>query len=72
MNTALDAGIALADYVAAGKYVATLTGLARVYLCADLEVSLGKLIDQVVGEGASQAIPDEAIQAFREACLGLI
>lgn len=73
MNAALDAATAFADYLAAGSYVATVTGIAKVLLCADLEVSLGTLIDKIMGEGFSDvAIPDEAVQKFREWCLGTI
>jgi RHS repeat-associated protein len=71
MNTALDAGIALADYLAAGKYVATVTGLTKVFLCTDLSISLPQLIDKYVVDGLGQSIPDEALQSLREACLGL-
>jgi RHS repeat-associated protein len=64
---------ALADFLAAVDWAATANSVAKVFVCAGVEQGIGDLLDKHEGEGFTDfVIPDEAVQAFREACLGFL
>ena len=70
MDYATSATAAVSDYLQALDWAGIRSDLSKVFFCAALELDLGRLLDKLAGDGASDSLPKEVTDKFEEVCLG--